>query len=78
MCISQLIFFKPIEEDYQKFSKTIKDSSGKKVWVHCADNARASAFIFRYRSTILKEDSEVTKCDVREIWEYTPHKDVII
>lgn len=62
-------FFKPTEEDFKKFAKIMEYSSGKKVWVHCAANARASAFIFRYRCRVMGEDSENAKWDVREIWE---------
>ncbi len=62
-------FFKPTEEDFQKFLKTMEQASGKKVWVHCAANARASAFLFRYRCSKLGEDSDSAKWDVREIWE---------
>ena len=62
-------FFKPTEEDFQNFLKAMDHASGKKVWVHCAANARASAFLFGYRCSIQGEDSESAKWDVREIWE---------
>ncbi len=62
-------FFDPIPEDFEKFADTMKNSIGKKIWVHCAANARASSFVFRYRCSILGENQEDAIWDLREIWE---------
>ncbi len=62
-------FFDPREEDFDIFADTMKNSIGKKIWVHCAANARASSFIFRYRCSIIGENQEDAIWDLREIWE---------
>jgi protein tyrosine phosphatase (PTP) superfamily phosphohydrolase (DUF442 family) len=62
-------FFAPKQEDFKLFVDTMKKSIGKKIWVHCAANARASSFVFRYRWSILGESKEDAIWDLREIWE---------
>lgn len=59
----------PSEEDFYEFVKIINNASDKKVWVHCAIGMRASAFLYRYRCSILGEDSEFAIWDLRNIWE---------
>lgn len=61
--------FAPKIRDFETFAEHLGAESGQKTWVHCAANARASAFIYRYRTTVLGEDPENAKWDVREIWE---------
>lgn len=36
-----------------------------KVWVHCAANMRVSAFIYRYRCTVLGEDRDTAARDLQ-------------
>ena len=62
-------FKNPTEEDFQKFSNCLQASQDQKVWVHCAANARVSAFIYRYRCSVLGEDEEMAKIDLQKIWE---------
>ncbi len=62
-------FFNPTEEDFHRFAEAMKSASGEKIWVHCAANARASSFVFRYRCRVLGEDENVAVWDLREIWE---------
>ena len=62
-------FLRPTEEDFRRFTTAMQTVSHEKTWVHCAANARASAFIYRYRTAILGEDPDIAKWDVREIWE---------
>ena len=59
----------PTDEDFERFTKAMQSLNGRKVWVHCAANARASAFIFRYRRDILGEDPDIAIWDLRSIWE---------
>lgn len=61
--------FKPKKKDFDRFVQTIKSTPGKKVWVHCAINMRASAFVYKYRCSILGEDKNAAIWDLREIWE---------
>ncbi len=62
-------FLNPTQEDFDKFVDVMQRSSEKKVWVHCAVGMRASAFIYRYRCTILGEEEQTALWDLREIWE---------
>jgi protein tyrosine phosphatase (PTP) superfamily phosphohydrolase (DUF442 family) len=62
-------FKNPTNDDFDQFVKTMLESSGTKVWVHCAANMRVSAFIFRYRRDVLKEDEEIAAKDMAKIWE---------
>lgn len=62
-------FFNPGKEDFVQFVKVMKPLADEKVWVHCSANARASSFIYKYRCTVLGEDSEDALWDLREIWE---------
>lgn len=62
-------FKNPTEEDFEIFQKALSDLSGKKVWVHCAANMRVSAFIYRYRQSVLGEPKDVARKDLSQIWE---------
>lgn len=71
-------FYNPQPEGFQRFVRTMRALSGEKVWVHCLVNARASSFIFKYRTTILGEDREDALWDLREIWEpFGPWKEFV-
>lgn len=62
-------FFNPSPSDFDRFVSAMKDVEKEKVWVHCMVNARASAFIYRYRLSVLGHDKEDALWDLREIWE---------
>ena len=59
----------PAQEDFDAFVKIMKSASDKRIWVHCAIGMRASAFLFKYRFSILGEDRQTAIWDLREIWE---------
>ncbi len=59
----------PTQEDFDEFANVINSSLDKKVWVHCAIGMRASAFLYKYRCSILGEDRETAIWNLREIWE---------
>lgn len=61
-------FKQPTDQDFQEFVLSMKQSSIEKTWVHCAANMRVSAFIFKYRCEILKEDMSVARLDLEKIW----------
>ena len=61
-------FDNPREQEYEKFVAAMQAAAGKKVWVHCAANARVSAFVFRYRCGILGEDNQAARQDLEKIW----------
>ena len=61
-------FKNPTNEDFQEFVVSMKYSSTEMTWVHCAANMRVSAFMYRYRCEVLREDIAVAKLDLENIW----------
>ncbi|MBL4826301.1 MAG: protein tyrosine phosphatase family protein [Spongiibacteraceae bacterium] len=61
-------FKNPSNEDFEKFVNSIKNASTDKVWIHCAANMRVSAFLYKYRRDILKDDITQAKIDLDKIW----------
>jgi protein tyrosine phosphatase (PTP) superfamily phosphohydrolase (DUF442 family) len=59
----------PSQEDFDAFVNIMKSASDKKIWVHCAIGMRASAFLYKYRCSILGENRQTAIWDLREIWE---------
>ena len=57
------------QEDFDAFVNIMKSASDKKIWVHCAIGMRASAFLYKYRCSILGENRQTAIWDLREIWE---------
>lgn len=51
-----------------QFFGALKAFEGRKVWVHCAKNMRASAFIYLYRRLCLAESEEASTYPMRDIW----------
>ena len=62
-------FFKPSERKFALFVKAMAQSKDKKVWLHCAANMRASAFLFRYRRDILEDSAAEAKRDLDKVWQ---------
>ena len=62
-------FKKPTEEDFEKFLNSLQNVADDKIWVHCAANMRVSAFTYRYRCTVLREDEKVADRDLQKIWQ---------
>ena len=61
-------FKKPTDKDFKEFVQSMEHSSTEKTWVHCAANMRVSAFMFRYRVDILREDKAKARSDLEKIW----------
>lgn len=59
----------PTEENFKYFVKTMQESADRKIWVHCAVNARVSVFVARYRMEILGEDKVIAQKPIQNIWE---------
>lgn len=64
-----VVFSNPQRDDFETFVQTMQQVSEEKVWIHCLVNARASSFIYKYRTTVLGENKENALWDLREIWE---------
>lgn len=59
----------PTDSDFEKFVAAYDLDGDERVWVHCAANMRVSAFIYRYRRDILKEDEAAARAEMNGIWE---------
>ncbi len=62
-------FKNPSDADFDAFVQAIKAAGEEPLWVHCAANMRVSAFIYRYRRDILKEEEASARADMEAIWE---------
>ncbi|MCH2159908.1 MULTISPECIES: protein tyrosine phosphatase family protein [unclassified Oleiphilus] len=62
-------FVKPSERKFGLFVEKMQELDGQKVWVHCAANMRVSAFMYRYRTQVLKLDMVEARQDLEKIWE---------
>ena len=61
-------FLNPTDEDYSTFVDHVRGRDPNKLWVHCAINARVSAFTYRYRRDVLGEDKAAAQADLDRIW----------
>ncbi|MDX1695003.1 MAG: protein tyrosine phosphatase family protein [Ketobacteraceae bacterium] len=62
-------FQNPTEENFQQFVDVMEQTRDQQVWLHCAANMRASAFLYRYRRDVLKEDTTIARQTMNRIWE---------
>jgi uncharacterized protein (TIGR01244 family) len=62
-------FRKPKAEDFVEFVTAMSAYHRQRVWVHCAANMRVSAFIYKYRREVLRENDDVALHDLHRIWE---------
>ncbi|MEO1488917.1 MAG: protein tyrosine phosphatase family protein [Pseudomonadota bacterium] len=62
-------FKAPKEADYANFKAAMAAHDGRKVWVHCAVNARVSVFVARYRHEVLGEPQEAARAHIGKVWE---------
>ena len=61
-------FKHPTDADFDRFVESVEDPQRGKLWVHCAANMRVSAFVYRYRVSVLGEDPAVAGADLEKIW----------
>lgn len=59
----------PTARDFAEFTAAMKANDERKVWVHCAVNARVSVFIGRYRHEVLGEPEETAHVHIGSVWE---------
>lgn len=62
-------FQAPEEERFQQFVTLMEQLKQEKVWLHCAANMRASAFLYRYRRDVLNENADQARQTMKKIWE---------
>jgi protein tyrosine phosphatase (PTP) superfamily phosphohydrolase (DUF442 family) len=59
---------KPTAADFDAFTRVMKAFEGRKVWVHCQMNLRASSLVFLHRVITLKESPERAWESVQKAW----------
>jgi len=64
-----VVFTAPNEENFAQFVAAMQERRDNKVWVHCAVNARVSAFVARYREETLGEPRHTARAPIGQIWE---------
>jgi protein tyrosine phosphatase (PTP) superfamily phosphohydrolase (DUF442 family) len=64
-----VIWEAPQTADLERFFETLQGRRGRKVFVHCAKNYRASAFLYLYRVRFTPVPEEDARWDMLTIWE---------
>jgi protein tyrosine phosphatase (PTP) superfamily phosphohydrolase (DUF442 family) len=58
----------PKAEQFKQFVGVMQTFAGQKIWLHCAKNMRASAFIYLYRKLIMLEPETTACVPMQSIW----------
>jgi protein tyrosine phosphatase (PTP) superfamily phosphohydrolase (DUF442 family) len=61
-------FSKPTAADFDAFTKVMRAFEGRKVFVHCQMNFRASSMVFLHRAITLKEPPGPAWQSVQKAW----------
>jgi protein tyrosine phosphatase (PTP) superfamily phosphohydrolase (DUF442 family) len=71
ICYFQIpvVWESPEIDQLRLFFNLLDSLKGKNIWVHCAMNMRASAFIYLYRKLKLNEDDTQASYPMRHIWQ---------
>ena len=59
----------PKQRDLDLFFDLMDSVKGRKVYVHCSGNRRASVFVYLYRMLRLREDPDAAWKDVLRVWD---------
>ncbi len=62
-------FTNPTIDDLRLFINTLQALEGKKVWVHCALNARASAFAYHYLKHFRSLSEAAARSPILDLWQ---------
>jgi protein tyrosine phosphatase (PTP) superfamily phosphohydrolase (DUF442 family) len=54
--------------DLSRFCDVMKQNQGRKVFVHCVANYRASVFVYLYRCLVEGVDEVIARQDMEKIW----------
>jgi protein tyrosine phosphatase (PTP) superfamily phosphohydrolase (DUF442 family) len=63
-----VVWEQPTAADFDAFTRVMQAFAGRKVWVHCQMNLRASSMVFLHRVITLKEPPEKAWADVQRAW----------
>ncbi|WP_417069244.1 protein tyrosine phosphatase family protein [Niveibacterium terrae] len=58
----------PESRHFAQFAALLGALSGRRVWVHCARNMRASTFIHLYRLLVLGDSEEKAGFPMHQVW----------
>jgi protein tyrosine phosphatase (PTP) superfamily phosphohydrolase (DUF442 family) len=75
-----VVWTEPTERDVQLFFDVMKANEGRKVYVHCFANMRASAFVYLYRTLVEGVPEPEARATMNEVWdpaEQQPWSDLI-
>ncbi len=61
-------FEAPTAEHVKKFIRVMQALEGEKVFVHCAVNARVSAFMYKYLTVYKSKSEEESTSPVLKVW----------
>ena len=62
-------FKHPTPTDFDKFVVALTRLGNTPVWIHCAANMRVSAFMYKYRRDVLKQDEVTARKAMEKIWQ---------
>jgi protein tyrosine phosphatase (PTP) superfamily phosphohydrolase (DUF442 family) len=63
-----IVWESPTAADFQQFTRVMQSLAGRKVFVHCQMNFRASSLVFLHRVITLKEPPERAWESVQRAW----------
>jgi len=61
-------FDNPSAVAFEHFALEMKNRAEQRVWIHCAANLRVSAFLYRYRVSVLGLSESEAAVDLDRIW----------
>lgn len=64
-----VVWQEPTLDDVQMFFDVMQANEGRKVFVHCVANFRASAFVYLYRSLVEGVPEEEALAKMNEVWD---------
>ncbi|MGX2040633.1 protein tyrosine phosphatase family protein [Methylocaldum sp. MU1018] len=63
-----VVWERPEPVQFAQFVGVLNAFAGRRIWVHCAKNMRASAFVYLYRKFVLSESEDQASFPMREVW----------
>jgi protein tyrosine phosphatase (PTP) superfamily phosphohydrolase (DUF442 family) len=64
-----VVWQEPTIEDVEMFFDVMRANEGRKIFVHCVANMRASAFVYLYRTLVEGVDEAEARTKMNEVWE---------
>lgn len=64
-----VVWTEPTLDNLEQFFQAVDSRAGKKVFVHCVLNYRASCFLYLYRSLRLGLPEEAARAQMNKIWQ---------